>query len=231
VVKLDDRYEIKKLPLFTTPIYNSKINPTLYNKKGIVKTILSNFKKNKVRNNWDNTNPSSSYLHHPLDDFNNKKFTRVDFSTLLPLYNSFFQTCFKDIVFQKGKKKDFEFKIVNYTVCDKEHFMRKHNHITSDFSCIHYVYFEPNHSHTLFYNPGEYLLLHFKDLRNSFYNDLDHTKITNSGYHQMFQVPTKEDDIMLFPGYLHHEIPLAKTKYKKPRITIVINLKFNEAIL
>jgi len=215
---------IIKLPLFTTAVYQTKIDPKLYNKKKIVKTILSNFKKNKVRNKWDNMNPASSYLHHPLNDFDNKEFTKVDFSTLMPLYNSFFKTCLEDTPFQASADKRFEFEIVNYTVCDKEHFMRKHNHITSDFSCIHYINFEPYHSHTLFYNPGEYLLLHMKDIRKKFYNNLDHTKVSNSGYHQMFQLETKEDDIMLFPGYLHHEIPLAKQIYKKPRITIVINM-------
>ena len=63
--------EIIKLPLFATPVYKTSIDPNLYNKKEIIKTILYNFKKSKVRNKWDDSNIASSYLHHPLDDFNN----------------------------------------------------------------------------------------------------------------------------------------------------------------
>lgn len=220
--------EIIKIPLFATPVYKATIDPLSYKKENIVKTILNNFKKVKYRNNWDDNNISSSYLHHPLDDFNNKKFKLPDFSSVIPLYKTFFETAFQDLKFKEGIEKKFNYQIVNYTVCDEDNFMRRHNHMRSDFSCIHYIYFEPHHSCTMFYHPGDYLMLHLKDVRKSFYDKLNKNLLENSCYHQNFQINVKEDDIVMFPGYLHHEIPKSKNKYKKPRITVVLNIDFND---
>lgn len=220
--------EIIKLPLFATPVYKASIDPSSYNKKDIIKTILGNFKKTKIRNKWDDSNIASSYLHHPLEDFNNKKFKMPNFSSILPIYKSFFEKTFEDLKFNDGIKKNFNFQIVNYTACYEDNFMRRHNHMRSDFSCVHYISFEEYHSCTMFYHPGDYLMLHLKDVRKSFYDKLDKKFLENSCYHQNFQIGTKEDDIVMFPGYLHHEIPKSKNKYKKPRITIVLNIDFND---
>jgi len=219
--------DIIKLPLFATPIYKSSIFPNLYNKNKIKKVILNNFKKSKIRNKWDNNNISSSYLHHPLNDFNNKKFSMPDFSSILPIYKGFFEKTFEDLKFNNKENKQFSFEVVNYTICYEDNYMRRHNHMRSDFSCIHYLCFEPYHSRTVFYNPGDYLMLHLKDVRKIFYDKLNKNFLDNSCYHQEFQIETKEDDIVVFPGYLHHEIPRSKNKYKNPRITIVLNINFN----
>ena len=52
---------------------------------------------------------------------------------------------------------------------------------------------------------------------------LDMEHYSNLGYAEVTAPVFKEDDMIIIPGYLDHEIPPAKYQYKRNRITIVAN--------
>ena len=99
--------------------------------------------------------------------------------------------------------------------------MRKHWHMPSaDFSCIHYLQFDEEHSPTVFYNPGDNKARSYTAIRPKMADTLDMEHDSNLGYAEATSPVFKEDDMIIFPGYLDHEIPPAKYQYKRNRITI-----------
>jgi hypothetical protein len=220
--------DIIKHNLFSTPIYRTNIAPNTYEKEKIIEDIEHNYNITPDRNLLDGHLSASSFLHMHYKDENNPLFKTVDLSSLEPLYKDFISKSLTDLK-MTIQEKNFAFKIVNYTASMDNNFMRAHNHIKdSDFAMIHYVQFEPKiHSSTVFTNPGKYIALHNMDIRDKFYNKLDHNQISNSNYHEFFELNTYEDDCFIFPSYLHHEIPRAKEKYNKLRIAVVCNIWIN----
>lgn len=218
--------EIVKHHLFSTPVYRAKISPKDYEKEKIINDVEHNFIITPDRNLLDGHLSASSFLHMHYKDENNPKFRTVDLSSLQPIYKDFISKFLTDLKVNGEQELRFGFKIVNYTASMDNNFMRAHNHIKdSDFAMIHYVQFEPEvHSATVFTNPGKYIALHNMDIRDKFYNKLDHTQVSNSNYHEFFELNTFEDDCFIFPSYLHHEIPRAKEKYNKLRIAVVCNI-------
>tara|TARA_R100000005_G_C5000301_1_gene207138 strand:- start:3179 stop:3853 length:675 start_codon:yes stop_codon:yes gene_type:complete len=218
--------QIQKHNLFSTPIYRTKISPSTYDKKKIVEDIEYNFNITDDRNCLDGHLSASSYLHMHYNDEDNKKFRQVDLSSLNDVYKDYCFNFLQDIKTTSDKGLKFGFKMVNYTASKHNNFMRAHNHQKDcDFALIHYVQFEPGvHSSTVFTNPGKYQALHNMDVREKFYKQLDHTQTANSNYHEFFELNTEEDDCIVFPSYLHHEIPRAKKPYSKLRIAVVCNI-------
>ena len=70
--------------LFGFPVGIYKIDPNNYDKEKIVSDIIDNYKVDPTRNKWDN---SESNIHHELDDRNNNNFKKINYSSLLPLYD------------------------------------------------------------------------------------------------------------------------------------------------
>ena len=61
--------------------------------------------------------------------------------------------------------------------------MRKHWHIASgDFSCIHYLQFDEEHSLTVFYNPGDNKARSYTAIRPKMSDTLDMEHDSNLGY-------------------------------------------------
>ena len=65
-----------------------------------------------------------------------------------------------------------------------------------------------------------------KDVQKDLYNVLDNTEADNSYMWKQFLFPVKEDDMIIFPASLNHEVSPQK-KTNKPRITIATNIKTN----
>ena len=106
----------------------------------------------------------------------------------------------------------------------KNQFMRRHHHLPSaDFSSIHYLQFDEEHSPTLFYNPGDTIAKSYMAMRDNMVESLDLEHHSNSGYAEYTAPIYKEDDMIIFPGYLEHEILPSKHQYKRNRITIITN--------
>jgi len=214
--------EIKNL--FQHNIFKFKIDPKLFNKKNIVDTINLNFSKQQDRNYFDNMEGAPSDLHHSFNDVENNELLLPDYSSLLPIYKNVFKELYTNIKFKHGTEINCNFEIINYTCTNKSQFMRKHWHLPSaDFSCIHYLQFDEEHSPTLFYNPGDTVARSCKSTRTKFVDSLDLDGYSNLGYAEYAAPKFEENDMIVFPGYLDHEIPQAKHQYKRNRITVVTN--------
>jgi len=210
--------------LFAHNIFSYHIDPKSYNKQSIVDTINLNYSKQKHRNFYDNMNIVESDIHHSYNDVDNKELPLPDYSSLLPVYENVFKELYSNLKFKEGIEIKYHFQIVNYTCTNKNQFMRKHWHLPSaDFSCIHYLQFDEEHSSTVFYNPGDDKARGYTAIRPKMVNSLDMEHYSNSGYAEVTAPIFKEDDMIIFPGYLDHEIPSSKYQYKKNRITIVTN--------
>jgi len=225
VMDIDTKIELKEIKsLFQHNIFKYKINPNLYNKKNIVETINHNFSKQRDRNYFDNKNLKSSNLHHSYNDIENNKLPSPDYSSLLTIYENVFKQLYSNINFKPGVKLNYCFEIVNYTCTNKNQFMRKHCHLpSSDFSSIHYLQFDKEHSPTLFYNPGAQIAKSYGLVKTKFVDNLNFDAFSNLGYLEYAAPKFEEDDMIIFPSYLEHEIPQAKKQYKRNRITIITN--------
>ena len=120
--------------LFGLPYSKFRIDPALYNKQQIVDSIESNYKIDSARNNWDADEVYSSRLHQSVNDFNNEKFSAVDFSTVIPLYQNYIQDFFNQL--DLLEYATYRFRIVNYTCMSSGQFLKEHTH-GSDFSAVH----------------------------------------------------------------------------------------------
>ena len=218
--------ESKNYLLFGHRYYQTFVDPKLYDKKSIIKTIHRNFKQSSNRNKFDDTLPISSNMHHSLYDTKNIKYEEPNYSSLNILYKKIFLKFIESI--KTTSKLSFDFQIMSYTCTKSSHFMRRHNHLpSSDFSAVHYISFDSNHAKTVYYNPGNDLTLYNKDTRKNLYEKLDSNDISNYGYYEYCSPLVKEDYLVIVPAYMHHEIPSISSKYKKPRITIVTNIWIN----
>ena len=210
--------------LFAHNIFSYYIDPKSYNKQSIIDTINSNYSKQKDRNHYDNMNIVTSDLHHSYDDFNNKELPMPDYSSLIPVYENLFKDLYTGLNFKESVQIKYHFQIVNYTCTNKNQFMRRHWHMPSaDFSCIHYLQFDEEHSPTVFYNPGDDKARSYTAIKPKMVNSLDMNHSSNYGYAEVTAPVFKEDDMIIIPGYLDHEIPPAKHEYKRNRITVVTN--------
>lgn len=214
----------ENIDLFKHNIIKYTVDPLSYDKNGILKTITSNYNKQKDRNFFDNMYVASSNLHHSYNDIENKDLPLPDYTSLMPIYESIFKNFYSTLKVRPGNQIKYHFQIVNYTCSNINQFMRRHHHLpTADFSCIHYLQFDDEHSPTLFYNPGDVVAKSYKAMRNNLVEKLDLNDVNSLGYAEYTAPLFKEDDMIVFPAYLEHEIPPSKKEYKRNRITIIAN--------
>ena len=204
--------------LFGLPIYRFHIDPTSYNKKHIIKLIENNHRISAERNKWD----KRSKLHHGYNDFNNKKFKKINFEKLNEIYRTIFtKFCTEDLNLTKNFKINFDIK--NYTAVKKDQYMASHQHLVDcDFSAVHYVQFPKGSSPITFFSHndfGEYLQF----LRPDYYKLANNQNLDNSYLYARFKYTPIEDEIVIFPAVLMHEIEKQIT-IPKLRISVVVNL-------
>ena len=102
--------------------------------------------------------------------------------------------------------------------------MRPHNHIgDSDFTCIHYVKFNPKkHQPTVFHNANHWAD-DYQYLRPTLYKKLNFENEKHSYLLKYYKLPTKEDDFVITPSALIHKVPPLKSD--ELRVTLVVNLQ------
>ena len=83
--------------------------------------------------------------------------------------------------------------------------------------------FKKEHVFTRFNNPAFYSSL-AKYVQVSTINVLDFSSPDNSYLLEDFTMPSQEDDMIIFPSILNHEVP-EQSPTKEPRITISTNVK------
>jgi len=208
---------IKNITLFGLPVLIAKIDKKSYNKKSIISTIEKNFKLNKKRNLWD----KSSILHHAYNDFFNSKYHKVNFDTLVPVYQKTLLTLFSRMDLLSAYQ--FDFKIVNYTCLGSSNYMRAHIHPGVDFTAVHYIQFDKkHHAPTLFENASPHAE-YIDNLRPELFKILSSEHPSNSWVYKDWTLNVEEDDFCFSPSFLRHRID-PQTSKKKNRITIVLNI-------
>jgi uncharacterized protein (TIGR02466 family) len=203
--------------LFGIPIYKYRIDPKIFNKTKIIKDIEKNYKISSERNTWD----KKSNLHHVYNDIENSKFKKVNFNELNKVYEDVFTNfCKNDL---KLTNCTLSYAIKNYTAIRKNQYMATHQHlIDCDFSAVHYIQCPEGSSPITFLNHndfGKYFLF----LRPHIYSMIDNQDLKNSYMFAEYKYVPKEDEIIIFPSVLLHEIEKQNT-LKKSRISVVINI-------
>ena len=139
-------------------------------------------------------------------------------------YNKFFE---KEIYL--AKEFEFRFGIENYSAVTEGQWMPTHSHLgTDDFATIHYLNFKKDHSLTTFYNPAKFAQ-YIKYLQPKLYNTLGTMVPDNSYLWDFFSFPVGEDDVLIFPAALDHEVKM-QGPTKEPRITISTNISIDERV-
>jgi hypothetical protein len=205
--------------LFGVPVYVTKISAESYNKKEIVDNIEDNYKIDPNRNKWKN---QGSYLHHSINDWENKNFKSVNFSHLFSIYEKKITEFF--LLFQSKKNFQYNWKIANYTCMGKGQSMAKHMHSECDFSAVHYIKFDPKkHFPTKYYSPliwGEFIDAHLAV--NDLKDPLDLDDVSNSWLSGAWSFNINEDDFVISPALLSHSVPVSTSD--DLRMTIVLNI-------
>ena len=204
--------------LFGFPIHNVFINPNSYDKETIVSDIKKNYEIDGDRNEW-----GSSKLHHPYGDWDNEKFIDINYNKLKEVYQKTFDDFFKNH-FKSTELFNYHWNIVNYTAIKTGQYMKAHTHPEYDFSCTHYINFNPEkHSSLRFVNSSPTGLFG-KEIMNEQYLIADRSHISNSYLYGDFDYPSLEDDMIIFPATLQHEVPVQK-ETDELRICVVTNIK------
>tara|TARA_Y100000766_G_scaffold238852_1_gene215640 strand:+ start:3333 stop:3962 length:630 start_codon:yes stop_codon:yes gene_type:complete len=207
---------IDSIPLFPTMIYKFHIDPNLYNKQSIIDIVEKNYQKNSYRNKFD----SNSDIHHSYADFDNDDYDKPVLDKLTDVYNNTFTELIKKLQF-----KSFEYSLDNIVATKGSQYMAPHNHLpVADYSCIHYIKFNKDvHKPTTFRNPSMFAksLHHIKPKFKPRINEVDFSIFSEKHF-----VLTAEDDMIIIPSYLEHQVD--KSYNDEMRITIVTNLIVND---
>ena len=215
--------EFSQLNLFALPIFKVRIDPNSYDKEKIVKDI----KYNKSLKREACTYVTQFGTDNKKDSFEKKyddvTFRPINFDKLKVEYSKVFDKFFNENIFTK-KPFRWELDIRSYSAILEGLRIGSHNHLTEDsFSTCHYVNFKKEHVFTRFNNPAFYSSL-AKFVQVSTINVLDFSSPDNSYLLEDFTMPSQEDDMIIFPSILNHEVP-EQSPTKEPRITISTNVK------
>jgi len=201
--------------LFGIPYYKYNVKTP----KSILDEIESNYKISSKRNNWDNKSYLHSETHHSNRDRTNLKFKDINYNPITQSYVEVFNKFMKEL----NVTCEYKWTIANYTAMKSQQYMRAHDHLgDSDFTCIHYSKFNPKkHSTTTFYN-SHHWANSIKYVRPDYYSKIDIKDERTSYQLPYFQIPTKQDDLIITPSCVVHEVPPFESD--ELRVTIVINL-------
>ena len=214
--------DFNKVNSFSCPIYKIRIDPNSYDKEKIINDILYNKSLENTRNEPHQDFRSDCNIHHSYGDFDNENFRIINYEKLLVIYQELFQKFVEDEI---ATRIDFnwEFNIVNYTAMTEGQWFPVHYHASDDFAAVHYLNYKGDHSPTVFSNPAIFAP-YLKYMRPDFASVLHTTDIDNQYMWEKIGWKVEEDDMLIFPAALHHEI-LAQGPAKETRITIATNLK------
>ena len=206
--------------LFSCPVYKIRIDPNLYDKEKIINDIKYNKSLKNTRNDTQ-YNFGNCDIHHSFDDYDNKNFRSIDYDKLKIVYTEIFNNFFSKELYTVKELK-YDFKIVNYSAMTEGQYFPAHNHMDCDFSTIHYLNFKKDHMLTQFHNPANFAS-YLQYLRPELNDKLDSKVLDNSYLWKRFQVPVEEDDMLIFPAVLDHEVP-AQGPTKESRIMVSSNI-------
>jgi len=217
---------MEKIDLFATSLWKKRIDPLEWDKDSFITDVAENYRRDPFRNTWGN----DSTFHHCYDDWENPKFINYDTEKLMRIYGSLINEFIDQLPLKQ--KPIYRYIIVNVTANKGGQYMGTHDHIGGDnnwgcaYSCVHYVTLKDHQPNTTFYNPS--MVGQIIRSLNYLTNFLNLYDIQNSGYAEIWNIPTKEDDFIIFPSYLRHKVE-GNWKEKSPdelRITVAVNIDF-----
>ena len=102
-------------------------------------------------------------------------------------------------------------------------YMKSHLHTGADFSAVHYLQYDDSLNNSTTYENTSHHSLYINYIRPEFVNNFNNEDEKNSWMFNTFKLPTKQDDLVIFPAMLYHSI--AKVKTNKKRMTIIFNFE------
>jgi len=209
--------------LFGIPYYKEKIDYTLFNKKKIIEDIEENYKRSSYRSKWKYYDD----MHHSFNDDNNSEFIKLDYSELIPLYNEHISIFLNEI--PSLKKWEYTWSIQNYTATTNNQCMESHHHLPSLFHAIHYLKFDPEkHQPTIYKNSHDFSK-YFTSIYPNIDTIFDLNNIKNSWMSEKYFLTTEEDDFIILPSAVFHEI--RKSCSDSLRMTIVMNIEVDKSYI
>lgn len=204
----------KRVDLFPTSIYKTKINPSSYDKETVITKAIENYNLNPDKREYGA--PEEEYHTTHLDDNQNV----LDLNSLRPVYGEIVDEFMDGI----NKTRPFEYiwNVVNLSM-GKNRSYRIHDHLAwpnkqnlnTQFVMVHYVSYDKSvHHPTLFHNPLK--IAEYEKFLTINKVLMPHD-VLNSTYFETWKLDTEEDDVVIFPAYLKHSVPQL-TKNDKFRI-------------
>jgi hypothetical protein len=216
--------DFTKTNLFSCPIYKIRIDPNSYDKEKILNDIKYNKSLKNTRNEPHQNFGNGCDIHHSYEDFDNENFRIINYEKLISTYSEIFQSFFNEEL-STIKEFKWEFQIENYTAMTEGQWMSTHNHLGKGedfvFATVHYLNFKKDHVSTTFYNPAKFAP-YTKFIQSKLYNTINNTVPDNSYLWENCTFSVKEDDMIIFPATLDHEIQV-QGPTKEPRITVSSN--------
>ena len=219
---------MKKEILFGVPVIQTSIDPSLYDKTKIIKTIHQNYKLDPNRNEW--TGGDGSHMHHSYNDWDNPKFKQPNFDKLISVYRDVFKEAINS--YKLLGEVSISAAIKNYTCMKKTQSMQQHNHLTpvnktnmndqADFTSIDYIKFNPKKHLPTSYKNSQAWAKYYTYCCPKHSKFIDGTWPENSFMYDDYRLDTQEDDIIFVPSILEHYIPIQTSN--ETRITIVSNI-------
>lgn len=218
----------EKYTVFPTNIWKTHIDPSLFDKETFVSVMYENYKRDPYRNAWDN----DGTLHHCYNDWDNPKFISPDISLLMTAYSNVVNKFVSHISPLLNKIPKFNFVLTNLTANKEGQYMAEHDHLSYNeaggcvYSAVHYIKLESHQPSTTFFNPviaGHHHTTF--EYATKYFNS---TSIENSANCNKWEIPTVEDDLVIFPAYLKHKVR-GNWRQLSPdelRITSVFNIIF-----
>lgn len=222
----------KKEYLFSSPFFTARVDPSSYDKKSIVKTIINNYEKSPIRNKWEDYETGDhglTNIHHYYNDWDNPNFDKPDLSSLLKVYDKIWQDfCIFELKFKTDIKYTYD--IQNITVCKTiDNKMKIHNHYFDNiyYAAVHYISCDENSHYLSFHNNTPWFEYAPHMFRKTIIPKLDEKNIDNSSYFRHWDHTPIEDEMIIFPSYLNHDVYPTTLELKKHRIAVVINFKID----
>lgn len=209
--------------LFPLPLWIEQIDPSTYNKTQIIEDVYHNYNIDPLRDNFGNNFHVPCMMHHENRDHHNEKFKTLNYRMLKVVYqnaiNRFLEYNF-DVTSLSNEKYYCDLDMSNYTAMTKNNHMGTHEHASSQFVGVHYVQFDKElHNGIRFWNPNnQYVFCKVFESYDYF---------VNGSIHNKFYVPDiKEDTLVIFPGYLEHDVP-PQPDIDSDKLRISIAFNFN----
>lgn len=181
---------------------------------------LKQFFVDNIELEYNTNGPNCKFCNVYSDYFPGAK--QIDWDDLYPLYETTITKFLTEYGFDLDKHWNVSIKAW-YNVTGKGGFGEIHNHLTSPMTtqicAVHYVKYDKEHGPTVFYNPAS------DGIRTTQPTSNEHN-LPMLWPKEVTQLDVAEGDILFFPPYLNHSIPIQTSS--KPRITVAFNISITE---